>query len=361
MYTLADIRRVHLEITSACNARCPQCPRNIAGGAVNPDLPVTQLRLADVQAIFRPEFVQQLGQIRFCGNYGDPIMAADLLAICAWLRGLNPALRLGLHTNGGARDEHWWQELAGRVDFVRFGIDGLEETNHLYRRGVLWAQVMRSVRAFRGAGGRAEWDFLVFRHNEHEVEAARALAADLGFARFTVKRTRRFLQEGRRASRQEVRSPAGEIEYWLEEPLASEYRNDAVQEAATEWTAADDYAHYLDQTPIACKATALHEIYVSAEALVFPCCYLAHIYSGRGSAELDQVRALLAAQPGGKDTIDARRHPLRAIVEGPFFRAIADSWSADGIGSGRLATCARQCGRIDLFAAQFPRPAHLMV
>ena len=36
MYNYSDIREVHLELTSKCQASCPMCPRNIQGGIVNP-------------------------------------------------------------------------------------------------------------------------------------------------------------------------------------------------------------------------------------------------------------------------------------------------------------------------------------
>ena len=86
----------------------------------------------------------------------------------------------GIHTNGGVRSEDFWRAL-GRVlpkgkGYVRFGIDGLENTIHVYRRNVRWQILMRNVKAFVAAGGNAEWDYIVFRHNEHQVEQARALA-----------------------------------------------------------------------------------------------------------------------------------------------------------------------------------------
>ncbi len=351
MFRLADVRRVHLEVTSGCNARCPMCPRNLHGGAVNPALVVAQLRLGDIETIFPPEFLGQLTDVRFCGNYGDPIVAADLLPICAYLKAGNPRLRLTLHSNGGARDEAWWTDLARVTDCVRFGIDGLADTNHLYRRGVEWERVVRAVRAFITAGGRAKWDFLVFRHNEHQVGLARRLAAELGFARFTAKRTRRFLREGRAQERFEVRSTAGGLEYFLEPPSEAALRNDAVATAAESWNTPGDYAGYLAETPICCKAAAQREIYVSADGLVFPCCFLAQIYPPSPSGESEQVAKLLSSIPEGRASIDARHHPLAEILAGPFFRAVADRWAPGG--PERLRTCARQCGKLDFFGAQF--------
>ena len=63
----------------------------------------------------------------------------------------------------------------------------------MYRRRTDWKTVMRSAESFIEAGGHAEWDFLVFRHNEHQVEEARELAANMGFKNFFVRKTGRFL------------------------------------------------------------------------------------------------------------------------------------------------------------------------
>ena len=45
-----------------------------------------------------------------------------------------------------------------------FSVDGLEETNHLYRQGVKWEHVERNMKAFINAGGRARWDYLIFQN-----------------------------------------------------------------------------------------------------------------------------------------------------------------------------------------------------
>ena len=63
---------------------------------------------------------------------------------------------------------------------MSFSIDGLEDTNHLYRQDVEWDKIMERAKKFIGAGGRAEWKFIIFRHNQHQVEEARSLSKELG-------------------------------------------------------------------------------------------------------------------------------------------------------------------------------------
>ena len=46
------------------------------------------------------------------------------------------------------------------------------------------------MRAFINAGGRARWDFLIFAHNEHQVDEAEALATKWGFKSFYQEKIR---------------------------------------------------------------------------------------------------------------------------------------------------------------------------
>src|SRR5215213_2829455 len=155
MYPYESIRQVHLELTDKCNAACPQCARSDHGGPVNPQLPLTELSLLDSKAIFAEEFLKQLHRLTACGSYGDPIVARECAEIFEYFRACNPRIKLGIHTNGGTRSVGFWQRL-GRLmpsgmGYVRFGIDGLEDTNHIYRRNVRWPTLMRNVKAFREA------------------------------------------------------------------------------------------------------------------------------------------------------------------------------------------------------------------
>ena len=352
LYRYEDIRIIHLELTHRCNAACPMCARNIHGGAVNPDMPLSEMSLADIKAILLPDFIARLKRIYACGNYGDPIVARECIEVFRYLREHGPDLNLCLHTNGSARRPQWWRELAEIMQqgphYLRFGIDGLEDTNHLYRRGTDWKTVMRSAEAFIEAGGRAEWDFLVFKHNEHQVETARQLAQDMGFKEFFVRKTGRFLGSGELETmdRFDVLDKKGQFEYWLEQPANPEYQNPAFSNLEQVKERYSEYQTYLDQVEINCKvAGAKGKMYLSAQGYALPCCWLGAVFSESSTTERRQFAEMIQ-QYGGSTALDARLNGLKGVIEGPLFQqAIPQSWDCNSIADGKLAICARTCGK----------------
>ena len=195
MWTQRDIRVIHIEPTDVCQASCPQCSRETdpmfdAGHQhhLHPD---------QLEPLIPKHILQNLDKVLMCGNYGDPAAGKHTLDLARWFRVHQPTVTLGLHTNGGIASTDWWRELAGLMrgtqDYVVFSIDGLEDTNHLYRRGVSWHRVMQNVKTYISAGGPAHWDMLVYQHNQHQVQQCQDLAQSLGFRWFRAKVTNRPL------------------------------------------------------------------------------------------------------------------------------------------------------------------------
>lgn len=330
-----QIRYVELEITTLCNAACPQCPRNHHGGPTIASLPLVSWRLADLQKILDADFVCQLHAVYLCGSYGDPMANRHVVEICQWLRDTNPALEIGLHTNGAVGGTDSYARLARIVDFVAFGIDGLEDTNHLYRRRTKWSVLMRNVKAFVQAGGRAYWDFIVFRHNQHQVDAARSRSLELGFARFNVKKTYRFFNRQHRSTANlQVLNAKLEPEYVLEPPTDARYLNDSM----IQW-ANIDLKHYQRDVKISCFFLENNRIYIGADGNVFPCGWLHDRLYGiesEASADHQEIRRMMA-ESGHHNVWHTA---LRDIVDGPWFRAIQDQWQTH-----RLERCVVMCGK----------------
>lgn len=354
MYRYQDIRRVHLELTTRCNAVCPMCSRNVRGGFQTKHLPEAELSLEDIVGILPATFVSQLEQIWLCGNYGDPIVARDTLAILHYFRRSNPALRIGFNTNGSARELMWWRELAGLVSVCQFGIDGLEDTNHLYRRNTSWSLIMRNAKAFIAAGGEATWEFIAFRHNEHQIDNARELAQDMGFKRFRVRKTGRFFHRGALRASLAVLDQDGRFQYNIEPPINDSLLNTESLDLGT-MAAQKAYQAYLDSTCIDCKAQREAEVYISAEGLVLPCCYLGNFYRERDFSKKTQFQSMLD-HAGGRSLIDGRRRSVAEIVSSRLFQEdVPESWLAESVQSGKLATCSATCGRVSPSKGQYTK------
>ena len=84
---------------------------------------------------------------------------------------------------------------------------------------------MDNAKAFIDEGGIAEWQYLKFKHNEHQVEEARKMAEDIGFDKFVAS--------------QPYLSPAyhwktGE-RYYLEPAAAGEFDRTRIDDHSERW------------------------------------------------------------------------------------------------------------------------------
>jgi|TARA_B110000211_G_scaffold16219_1_gene16979 MoaA/NifB/PqqE/SkfB family radical SAM enzyme len=192
LFSPNSARVLHLESTTVCQASCPQCARedsNLFAGQV------AHLSVKNLQALFTESQITSLDKVFMCGNFGDPAAGANTTEIYKWFRTINPTITLGMNTNGALQNTTWWKQIAELFnqpeDYVVFSIDGLQDTNHIYRRGVVWDKLIENVEAFIGNGGNAIWDYIIFEHNQHQVEQAKQLAKQLGFNWFSTKVSKR--------------------------------------------------------------------------------------------------------------------------------------------------------------------------
>ena len=377
MYTYDEIKTVHLEMTERCNAACPQCGRNINGGETNPYLKNRELDLISIQKIFPEKFIKQLAHIYMCGNYGDPIVAKDTLEAFRYFREVNKDIRLSMNTNGSARTEDWWKELASILKpngHVIFSIDGLEDTNHKYRRNTNWDKIISNVEAFINAGGNAHWEFIVFQHNEHQVELARELSVKLGFKYFQVKKTARFFSSASGQIKQGsviIDRKGNKIE--LQMPRNPEYLNHGLKQLDTNVipivtlpTTYEEIKDKLnpelfnspmiesyDKTEIDCKVKKEKNLYISAEGLVMPCCWMAStVYSWHHMYKRTQIWKYI--NKVGIDKINAHNYTIEEILDGDFFNMVQASWELPTCSQGKLTVCAKTCGKdLETFSKQY--------
>ena len=221
MFAFDQIRTIQIEITNRCQASCPMCLRNIHGGIENPNLVLRDWTLEQFKETFSQEVLDQIFGISFCGDFGDPIINSNLVDMCRYVKEHSPETVISISTNGSAQSTKWWQSLAAALPErhkVVFALDGLADTHSLYRINTNYETIIKNAQAFISAGGRAEWMFIRFKHNEHQVETARSISKELGFEKFTTKDSKRF------GKKFPVLNRTGSIEYYIEPPSNSDIK-----------------------------------------------------------------------------------------------------------------------------------------
>lgn len=236
---LHNIKVLHLESTDVCQASCPLCVRETDSNFRKDQQ--HHLDMHKIMQVFDSGHIATLEKMFMCGNYGDPAAGKHTLDIYKEFRKLNKDIVLGMHTNGGLQNTLWWSELGTMLnrtkDYVVFSIDGLENTNHIYRKGVAWSRVMQNAQAFISAGGLAHWDMLVYKHNQHQVDECEQLARDMGFKWFRAKVSKRGFTDR------------------LEQPIG--------------WQ-----LPHVQGTKVNCHALNEQSAYIDAQGRMSPCCWL---------------------------------------------------------------------------------------
>jgi len=236
---LRRLKVLHIEPTDVCQAACPLCARE-TDASFRKDQK-HHLRIEQIQRHFSDRVISKLDKMFMCGNYGDPAAGYYSMDIYKYFRKINPTITLGMNTNGAVQSTFFWHALGQlfnqSYDYCVFSIDGLEDSNHVYRKNVNWSKLMSNAEAFIAAGGSAHWDMLVYKHNQHQVDECEQLARDLGFTWFRAKVSKREFSNG------------------LEFPVG--------------W-----HSSIIKAGEIKCHALNEQSAYIDAQGNVSPCCWL---------------------------------------------------------------------------------------
>jgi MoaA/NifB/PqqE/SkfB family radical SAM enzyme len=331
MYSFSDIRHVHLEISSLCNAACPLCPRNFYGYEFNDGYVEHNMTLIEAKQIFRPDFVQQLDEIYINGNFGDAVMNPETVDIVEYFRSCSADLVISMSTNAGARDRKYWTTLAKLGIQVIFCIDGLEDTHSLYRQNTLYSTVIQNAKIFISAGGNAVWKMIKFDHNQHQHTTARQLSQQMGFKSFRLE------DHGRNQA--PVFDKNKQLSHTIGNPVVVDF--DRLWKSRTQdEVLLEDIVPGRTPKNINCQVKKQKSIYISSTGDVYPCCFLGFNPKTYGHGHYHQ-----AANAQFRDFVqqnNALEHDLEHCIA--WFNSIEKTWSTSTFEAGRLVICNDVCG-----------------
>ena len=307
MYKFEDLRRLEIEPTNTCQARCPQCLRTPPDGSVNRYLK-DELPLSVIKQQIPTSFWENLNSINFQGSTGDALAYTDLVELITYIKQYATA-PISIHTNGGLGSRATWLGLAEVLntnDKIVFGIDGLADTNHLYRVGVDFNTVIKNAQTFIGAGGTAHWQYITFKHNQHQVEAAEQLSQTLGFKSFYLRTSGRFTN----TNYQDVYVD-GAVTHTIEP-------SDRVFEQPIHFES--ELKSNIKSAKISCEAEHTRWVAIYADGTVWPCCHLMGWHQTHTHNISKLINRKLTDVIEDYDNISLHTHTLDAIINSPVFQ-----------------------------------------
>jgi len=343
-------RSAHLEISDRCQAGCPMCGRTkLEDGTDSSYIENVDLSYQDIYNAFPPDYLESSGfdYVNVCGSFGDPLMNPEAFQILEHF--VSRGIETALFTNGSLRSTSWWYKLGQmfakghKKNYVYFAIDGTDqETHEYYRRFTKLDKIFANAKAFMEGGGKAVWSFILFKHNEHQLEEAKQMSKDMGFFKFTAVKTDRFIMH-------DIRDGIDRKgrQFTLERPEDPQWLIDAQHEYAR--TMIDYYIKYEDrlkngdtvESQISCEVAPKGQIFVGANGFVFPCCYTYGFYKRILVPEGELSHGISHADPEypWSDEVNLKHTPIGEIVLHDYFIGVADKWN-----SLPLPCCQKTCG-----------------
>jgi MoaA/NifB/PqqE/SkfB family radical SAM enzyme len=301
------VKAINIEVSSKCNAACPFCSRRQKVRPYAGQL----ITLADFK-LLPASVIRQLRRLTFGGNFGDLCCNPEVLAIAAYIRQLNPDIILEGDTNGSYGAPEWWRALGAsfKKGAMVFALDGLEDTHRLHRRGTDFQRIIRNMRAFVAGGGTAQWQFIVFKHNEHQLQAAEDLAQEIGCRRFYAMASRDFSPD---------LVPPASIDFRIKRDVFAGCREELVG----------------DDRQALCRPLADGTLYIAADGGVHPCCYAHLMYITEHNAKFGFISSLVEKY---HERINFKTRPLAEIIRGSYFTEVFANSTAN-------AYCQTKCNR----------------
>ena len=341
-------RKIQVDPSSHCNARCGACARNITGGEKVDFLPLDHFPMDIWERMVVSDLKNaSIEKLTLNGNWGDAGMNPNIQDMVKLWTKHHQRASVMIATNGGMNNESWWAKFAPILrqasnHRIQFAVDGLEDTHSLYRRRTDFKKVISNIKSFADAGGNAQIIWTIFDHNVHQIEQGAKLAEELGCVDIRVRRSfseHMHIQdkdENYKITTEKVKDLKGFYKQF--HPRSDMPQNDTGVPPLEETF---DYS-------TGCPWYNQGEIQIDPWGTVWPCCHTSiHRYADRDQWKLKDNKNLMLPvlnyrnDTYGADRFSLNKHTLDEILSGTFFNVDVK----EAVEKGKWWACQTACDR----------------
>tara|TARA_B100001093_G_C26764713_1_gene987334 strand:+ start:243 stop:1322 length:1080 start_codon:yes stop_codon:yes gene_type:complete len=334
MVTIDDIIKIELEITSDCNAACPGCART----RHIDKLLVTQFSFNDLKRIF-PDVRHIKGkEFKLCGVLGDPMIHPEVVDITEYLLGNGGSVTISTNAGVGKKEDYYRLGMLSSKFTNKFimqaCIDGHRETNHIYRVNTKFDVIERNLKEFAKNSYKEQdknrWVFIVFDHNEYEIEAAKKHATELGMVFYT--------RTGMRNDLHNWIAELGKKNNKAQKVISTSKEHKGKQQVLElDKLIATNKVDTETLKTIKCKYVHEGELFINSQQQLWPCCFL------WDTMFRDKENIREKYSEFGPNWNNLKKMTIDNILASPYYdKVLQDSWNPNH--NKHLSRCIRTCG-----------------
>lgn len=183
---------LNIELSNRCVLACPACPRTWFHKTFNRPVPRQDLDINLLHKFLDCSSGERITHFHLESNHGDSIYSPKLLELIDTWRDTKT---FHIVTNGSRMPDKFWKELNARMtenDQITFSIDGLEDTNHIYRINSHWPSIMSGFKHMVESPAWVSWKTIIFSYNQHQIDEIKRFALESGADDFQSEMSHRF-------------------------------------------------------------------------------------------------------------------------------------------------------------------------
>lgn len=336
MYKAKDLK-LFVDISTYCNAGCPQCHRTDPDGLGKAEwLPLIQWNIEEFKTAFPPQVLKVTKTLNLCGTWGDPIMNRDIDKIIEYVVSVSDCA-IVIDTNGSIRDEQWWWEFGakgGKQLSVVFAVDGMNQQQHeKYRRFTDLQKVLNNMQSLSETHATAQTNTILFAHNQDHIEEIQNLCIKYGAKAHRITQSDRFENKF---------SVDGQYFNFVNEKGQQE------QLAITTYDPPNGHIAHTEQKTldkqIQCRWKMANRLVVNVDGQVYPCCYIVNPFY---KSTFDHTSSRIQDHPVMQEYTQHKKENnvfhkslLDIITQNKWFNhTLPNSWQSDN----PIKQCSKYC------------------
>ena len=354
---------VMIDITTRCNAGCPQCHRTDLNGLKKQSwLPNISWDLKTFKKAYPENVIKRLRVADFCGTWGDPIVNNNIIDMVKYIRDTNNETKININTNGSMRNDKFWWNLGVAGDknlMVVFAIEGINQKMHkVYRQNTYLEKILNNMNILSNTKAKINTLTLIWKHNEDYLDEIEKLCVEHGSSTCKVKITDRFgntkeLKFTKTDGTKEVLRKTGETFEDKDELIVLNRRRFVRKKkymGTTDKKLIEKIRKSKQVMKIVCEWGEKNKVVVNPDGQVLPCCFFSnpHFYN----KQVPEVRKWFIEHPVMQEyqkyekELNVFNSNLIDILKHKWFQStLQDSWSK----TKPVYQCEKFCGKCNKF------------